>query len=94
MEDFVAGPRIHFGRKMDNDGRRIDAKFNSNSTWHHSNTLHCRAQGQWQRPHNPPQHLLFILPFLHDCLTPNLARIHRENKKRKNKILTSLFDYM
>ena len=27
-------------KKMDNDGRRIDAEFNSNSTRHHSNTLH------------------------------------------------------
>jgi hypothetical protein len=33
----------HFGRKMDNDGRRIDAEFSGISTRHHSNTLHCRA---------------------------------------------------
>ena len=41
---FVAGPRITFGRKMDNDGRRIDTEFYGNSTRHHSNTLHCRGQ--------------------------------------------------
>jgi hypothetical protein len=45
LEDFVAGPRIQFGRKMDNDGRRIDAEFNSNSTRHYLKTLHCGAQG-------------------------------------------------
>ena len=65
-------PPNTFWCKMDNDGRRIDAEFNSNSTRHHSNTLHCRAQGQWQRPHNPPQHLLSFLSFLHDCFIPKL----------------------
>ena len=48
---------------------------NRNSTRHHSNTLHDRAQGQWERPR---QRLLPWLPFLHDCLTPNLARIHNQ----------------
>jgi hypothetical protein len=37
-EDFVAGPRIHLDGNG-NDGRRIDAEFNGNSTRHHSNTL-------------------------------------------------------
>ena len=45
MEDFVAGPRIHFGWKMDNDGRRTDAEFNGISTQHYLNTLQCGAQG-------------------------------------------------
>jgi hypothetical protein len=71
-------PPNTFWMEMDNDGRRIDAKFNSNSTRHHSNTLHCRAQGQWQRPHNPPQHLLSFLSFLHDCFIPKLPRIHSQ----------------
>ena len=61
---------------MDNDGRRIDAEFYGNSTRYHSNTLYYPAQGNWQRPHNHQQHLLAILPLLHDCLTPKLPRIH------------------
>ena len=60
-------PPNTFGWKMDNDGRQIDAEFNGNSTRHHSNTLYCRAQGQRRCPHNPQQHFLLFLPFLHDC---------------------------
>jgi len=43
-------PPNTFWKKMDNDGRRIDAEFNGNSTQHHSNTLHYPAQGHQQRP--------------------------------------------
>jgi hypothetical protein len=92
MEDFVAGPRTFW--KMDNDGRRIDAEFNGKTTRHHSNTLHNPVQGQWERPR---QRLLPWLPFLHDCLTPNLSRIHNQIHpaiQRENKDMTSLFDYM
>jgi hypothetical protein len=64
-EDFVAGPRIHVIEKMDNDGRRINAEFNGNSTRHYLNTLHDRAQCQWERSR---QRLLPWLPFLHNCL--------------------------
>ena len=38
-------PEYILDGKMDNDGRRIDAEFNSNSTWHYLKTLHCGAQG-------------------------------------------------
>ena len=63
---------------MDNDGRRIDTEFYGNSTRHHSNSLHYPAQGHWQRPHNPQQHLLATLSFLHDCFIPKLPRIHNQ----------------
>jgi hypothetical protein len=74
---FVAGPRIHLDER-DNDGRQIDAEFNGNSTRHHSNTMHCRVQDHWQRPHNHQQHLLAILPFLHNCFIPKLPRIQHQ----------------
>ena len=44
VEDFVAGPRITFGRKWTTNGRRIDVEFNGNSTRHHSNTFHYHTQ--------------------------------------------------
>jgi hypothetical protein len=60
------------------DRLRIDAGFNGNSTRHHSNTLHYSGQGHWQRPHNHQQHLLAILPFLHNCFIPKLPRIQHQ----------------
>jgi hypothetical protein len=84
---FVAGPRIHFGWKMDNDGRRIDAEFNGNSTRHHSNMLHYSGQGHWQRTHHSLQRCLSCLPFLHDCFISKLptihSRIHPTHSERK-----------
>ena len=46
-----------------NDGRRIDAEFKTVIVLLYT-----------ARPRNPQQRLLAILPFLHDCLAPNLAR--------------------
>ena len=40
VEDFCRWPPNTFWMEMDNDGRRIDAEVNGNSTRHHSNTLH------------------------------------------------------
>ena len=71
-------PPNTFWKKMETNGRRIDAEFNSNSTRHHSNKLNYPAQGNWQHPHNPQQNLLPCLPFFHDCLTPKLPRIHSQ----------------
>ena len=92
-------PPNTFWMEMDNDGRRIDAGFNGNSTLHHSNMLHCRAQGHWQSRRNHRQWLLSFLPFLHGCLTPKLSRIRNQIHltqpiQKENKDLTSLFDNM
>ena len=62
-EDFVAGPRIHFGRKMeDPGGRRIDAEFNGNLHFYRAPLKHVLL--------SCPKPL--TTPFLHDCLTPKL----------------------
>ena len=75
---------------MDNNGRRIDAEFNGNSTRHHSNTLYYPAQGHWQCPHNPQHHLLsFFRSFMIVC-----TKVAQNPQPEENKDLTSLFDNM
>ena len=44
---FCRWPPNNIWTKWTTNGRRIDAEFNSTSTRHHSNTLHCRAQDHW-----------------------------------------------